>query len=189
MLTERARRYRWADEEPDLVWTVAVVEGRSVDDVLREYGAEPDRPVGEYTFLGLAEVQGDEDDPRAHLQVIVHNGLVLALEHFGWTGVLPGFAERCSAGGRFIAVHWSLSSNPRIVQAADGTLLACVELFAGAKPYAGTPAPTWLDEAAGVRPGELRSTALAFVERQTGVEVGRWVLDERRPAYRIPERP
>ncbi|MGH3761172.1 hypothetical protein [Actinophytocola sp.] len=76
MLTDLARRYRWAGE------------------VVRRYGGDPGRPAGGSTFTQLADVQGDNDDPRCHLQVIVHGRHVIAVEHYGWVGVVPEIARR-----------------------------------------------------------------------------------------------
>jgi hypothetical protein len=111
--------------------------------------------------------------------VIVHNGAVVAVEWRGWTGLVPETARRGSVGGRFFAVHWSLSSNPGVSHAVDGRVTAGFEMFADA------PAPPWLDIGVGV--GELRSTALALLEQQTGVAFERGWLDEPRAAYRVPD--
>lgn len=176
MLTDLARRYRWADEEFDLAWTVAVVQGRDAADVIPVYGGDPARPVGEFVFAGLADLQGDLDNPRHHLQVIVHRGAVVVVEWNGWTGLVPEIARRCSVGGRFFAVHWSLSSNPRVNDAVDGRVAANFEIFAG------TPG---LAEVVDV--GALRSTALALMEQRTGTAFERGWLDDVRAAYRVPD--
>jgi hypothetical protein len=187
VLTDLARRYRWADEDIDLAWTVAVIEGLAADDVIRVYGGDPGQPAGACTFAQLADVQGDIDAPQHHLQVIVHNGLVCVVEWHGWTGTLPEIARRCSVGGRFFAVHWSLSSNPRINQAVDGRVVAYFEMFAGDKPYAGEPAPAWITDGVSVDVDAMRSTALALMEQQTGLAFDRRWLDQVRPAYRVPD--
>lgn len=176
MLSDLARRYRWADEELDLAWTVAVVQGRELADVIRTYGGDPARPVGEFAFAGLADLQGDLDNPLHHLQAIVHRGAVVVIEWNGWTGLVPEIARRCSVGGRFFAVHWSLSSNPRVNHAVDGRVATNLEMFADG-----------VDGADGVEVGALRSTALALMEQQTGIAFERAWLDERRAAYRVPD--
>jgi hypothetical protein len=179
VLTDLARRYRWADEDLDLALAVAVVQGRGVGEVIRSYGGDPERPVGEFAFTTLADLQGDLDQPRHHVQAIVHKGAVVMLEWNGWTGLVPEIARRCSVGGRFFAVHWSLSGNPRVNHAVDGRVAANFEMFADA------PAPPW--RAAAVDVGALRSTALALMEQQTGVAFERGWLGDPRATYRVPD--
>lgn len=187
MLTDQARRYRWADEDYDLAWTVAVITGMGPDDVVRQYGGDPAQPIGEYTLAQLADIQGGEvDDPTYHVQVFVHSGLTVAVEPVGWAGVMPEVSRRCSVGGRFFAVHWSLSTNPRFNEAIDGRVVAQFEMYAGDKPYVGAPVPRWITGVT-VEPTALRSTALALLERQTGLAFDRRWVDEPWPAYRIPD--
>lgn len=56
-------RYAWADNHGAGSidsWTVAVVEGKSAEDVVRICGGKPDKVVGEHTFAQLYYLQGDE---------------------------------------------------------------------------------------------------------------------------------
>ncbi|MGH3518599.1 MAG: hypothetical protein ACRDQ7_14515 [Haloechinothrix sp.] len=49
---------------------MAVVEGITAEDVVRIYGGEPDKPVGECHFAQLYYLQGDERSGyKFHLQV------------------------------------------------------------------------------------------------------------------------
>lgn len=185
-------RYAWADDDHGVgridSWTVAVVEGRSAEDVIRIYGGNPDRPVGECYFAQLYYLQGDERSGyKFHLQVLASGDHVVALENSGYTGNLPEIARRCSAGGgRFFSVYWSLSSLPQLTQAIDGQVTAYFELCPGEEPYTGKPAPPWIKDI-NVDVENLRSTSLALMEQQTGLVFDRDWLTEVRPTYRIPD--
>jgi hypothetical protein len=178
VLNDLVRRYRWADEELDLAWTVAVIEGQPMAEVVRRDGGDPDQSIGDHTFAQLDDLQGDADDLRFHLQTFVHKRHVVAVERNGWTGAVPEIARRCARdNAEFFAVHWSLSSNPRIDQAVDGRVAAYFEMFAGATPHAGGPVPGWMGGLV-VELDRLRSTAMALLEWHTGLAFERQWLDE-----------
>ncbi|MQA61612.1 MAG: hypothetical protein GEU86_08955 [Actinophytocola sp.] len=184
-------RYAWADDQGAgsiESWTVAVVEGMSAEDVVRIYGGDPDRVVGEYRFAQLYYLQGDERSGyRFHLQVLARGDHVVALENHGYTGNLPEIARRCSAdGGRSFSVYWSPSSRPQLLQAIDGQLTSHVDLCSGEEPYTGEPAPPWIKNL-NVDLAKLRSTSLVLLEQQTGLAFDHDWLGEVRPTYRIPD--
>lgn len=178
-------RYAWADDHGAGIesWTVAVVEGRSPDDVVRIYGGDPDKPVGERYFAQLYYLQGDERRGyKFHLQVLTSGEHVVALENGGYTGNLPEIARRCSVdGGRFFSVYWSPSCPPQLIQAIDGQLTAYFKLAS-----TGEPAPPWIKDLS-VDAKKLRSTALALMEQQTGLAFDRDWLTAARLTYRIPD--
>lgn len=179
-------RYAWADDQGTGridSWTLAVVEGKSAEDVVRIYGGNPDKVVGERTFAQLYYLQGDERSGyKFHLQVLGSGDHVVALENSGYTGNLPEIARKCSAGGgRFFSVYWSPSSRPQLTQAIDGQVTAYFELSPGEDL-----APPWIKNLS-VDVKKLRSTALALMEQQTGLAFDRDWLTEVRPTYRIPD--
>lgn len=192
MLNELISRYAWADDySADGIesWTVAAIEGRTADDVVRVYGGDPVESVGDYTFARTLDLQGDGalEPLRFHVQTVNLDHHVLAIENNGYTGNLPEIARRCSAnGGRFFAVYWSVNSNPRINQAIDGRVTANFEMFAGDKSYLGEPAPPWITGIT-IDVHHLRSTALALLEQQAGLPFNREWLNEGRPTYRVPD--
>jgi hypothetical protein len=192
VLSDLIRRFSWADDYSDPAiesWTVAVIEGRTPDEVVRVYGGDPTQPVGDYPFTQLFDLQeGDGIESLSfHLQVMTHDQYVIALENNGYTGAVPEIARRCSAGGgHFFAVHWSMTSNPRINEAHDGTVTAHVETYAGGLPFVGTPTPPWITGITIDLP-HLRSTALALMEQQTGLRCDRDWLTVTRPTFRIPD--
>lgn len=183
--------YAWANDQcagSIESWTVAVVEGRSAEDVVRVYGGDPDRVVGKYCFAQLCYLQGDERSGyKFHLQVLASGDHVVALENHGYTGNLPEVARRCSAdGGRFFSVYWSPSSRPQLVQAIDGQLTSYFDLCLGEEPNTGEPAPPWIKNL-NIDLAKLRSTSLALMEQQTGLAFDRDWLTEVRPTYRISD--
>jgi hypothetical protein len=193
-------RHTWADDYSAggiEGWTVAVIEGRSAEEVVRIYGGDPDHSVGDYTFAESYDLQGEpvpstggctvDSGLSFHLQLLMHGNAVIALENNGYSGTLPEIARRCSAdGAQFFAIYWSMTSNPRITQAIDGRVTAYVETFAGDKPYVGEPAPPWLTGIS-IELDHLRATAMALMEQQTGLAFDREWLNEKRPTYRIPD--
>ncbi len=104
----RVAKYEWI-EDVDLAWTLAVIQGHTVDEVVRTYRGEP---VGTATFEGSAVPEESIGD-YFHVQVFRQGQHVLAIENNGWCGSSPTIARRASAdGGRFSAC----TGHPRILR-------------------------------------------------------------------------
>jgi hypothetical protein len=182
---EQHRRHHWADQDHDLAWTVAVIEGRTEDEVVTLYGGTPGRPTGLLTFE-QAWVPQDDFGRYFHLQTLTLGRHVVAIENNGWTGKSADLAQRVSAKhGRFFSVHWSPVAT-HITQAADGTIIADFEPLDAAPPeQPGDRLPPWLNTVSFTADG-LRSTMLVAMEQQTGLAFDRQWLSTPLPTYRIP---
>ena len=182
--------YTWVNDIE--AWTVAVIQGLPIEDVIRIYGGDPNAPVGEYVFTEADNLRGDDPDHLAfHLQAFTHDGYVIAVEPDGYTGSIPEIARRCStAGGQFFSVYWNVNAVGMLTQALDGTITAYFESLyplAPAEPV--QPAeirPLW---AIGheIEPGLSWQACLAHLQQQTGLAFDRAWLDAKRPTYRIPD--
>ena len=170
-------------------WTVAVIADRSLDEVVRIYGGDPNAPVGDYFFSEAVDLQGPHHtDLRFHLQVLEHAGHVVALENNGWSGSHPEIARRCSAqGGHFFSVYWNVIAFGMLTEAVDGRITACFEFLYPVEPDVeqGTLRPDWA-----IGPEidvELaRQVDMALLQQRTGVRIDPCWLTERLPTYRIP---
>lgn len=174
-------RYAWADDD-DLAWTVAVVDGRTVPEVLAGYGTDGD--LGELDFQAALDVRNEHFDEFAVVQVRSADRLLL-IEPNGWKGSEPETAAELSAGGAtFFSVYWSPVAT-RILQAADGKVTGFFEpTLIGESAGSGDLLPGW------VEPDDfpletLNSACLAAMERQTGVAFDRAWLEVPAPTFRI----
>jgi hypothetical protein len=200
-------RYSWATRIE--AWTVAVVAGRSIEEVVRLYGGNPAAPLGELTFAQADEharallssqstaelathCDALRDSPTTlgfDLQVAEGNGWVAAIENVGYSGSFPEIARRCSAGGgSFFSVHWDIHAAGMLTQAVDGTITARYESL-----YPITPQPRGTDRrpewAIGpdVDVENVWPTCLAQLEQQTGVVIEERWLHQPLPTFRIPD--
>ncbi|WP_253835992.1 DUF6461 domain-containing protein [Actinokineospora globicatena] len=180
------RRYRWADEDRDLAWTLGVVAGRSVDEVVAAYGGGAGQ-VGERLVFAGAQVGAGELGAVSLVQVLEVGEYVVAVENNGWRGKDVGVARRASAaGGGFISVFWNLNANYKVTQAADGELLASFDpLTVQHPPPPGEVYPPWITEVVFTDTG-LHAALLAVVEHQTGLVIDRGWLTTPLPTYRVP---
>lgn len=166
--------------EADLAWTLAVVEGRSVDDVVRAYRGES---VGAATFVDSAVPEEDFGE-YFHVQVFARGAHVLAVENNGWCGSSPTIACAASIGGRFLSVYWA-PENFSIHQAINGDLTAAFDPV-----MVGLPAgerdlhPDWIT-GVDFRAEPIQPLCLALVEQQTGLAFDRRWLDVPWPTYRV----
>jgi hypothetical protein len=181
-------KYAWVNEIE--AWTVSVVEGRRMDDVIRTFGGDPAAPVGEFTFAGVNEQRGPQfDHLEFYVQLLSVGECVVAIEHTGWSGSLPEIARRCSTnGGRFFSVYWNVNAFGMITQAIDGTITASFEaLFPfGPTENQGERRPDWAIGPEG--DVELAwQVDMALLEQQTGVEVDPAWLRTPLPTYSIPD--
>lgn len=182
-------RYRWVDDpDLDLAWTVATITGRTADEVVQTYGGDPADPVGELTYEG-AGVPYDDFGKYFHLQILVPDGHVVAIENNGWSGTLPETGRRASANGAaFFSVYWSPSAD-RLMQAVDGTVTAYFN------PLRYDPAddrfdvyPAWAAGAGLEHDGtDAGPICMALMEQQTGLAFQPEWLDLALPTYRIPD--
>jgi len=179
-------RYQWANEDYDLSWTVAAVEGRTEAEVIRAYGGDPEHPIGSMTFADTVTLVPEEELGEWFvIQTMTTGRHVVALENNGWLGTRPELAERVTAdGGTFFSVQWSPVAS-RIVQAEDSKLLADFEpLFAGEDT--GELVPQWAREAVFAADG-LRAAMLQAMEEQAGLTFDRTWLEAPLRTYRVSE--
>lgn len=182
-MRELIDRYQWV-QQLDVVMTFAVIQGRSVDEVVRIYGGDPAKSQLMTTIE--AEDAGLDDD--FYFQVFEHQDAVVALENNGWSGTVPEIARRASADeGRFFSVHWNGNGMFRITEARGGKVVAYFEPTFGTEPTAPDDiVPEW---AAGLelQPDELRAACLALVEQQMGVAFEEEWLVKKLPTFPIPD--
>lgn len=183
-------RYAWVKEIE--AWTVAVIEGRTRDEVIRIYGGDPSSPAGDYLFSQMFDLQGnDPDSLKFHVQAIESGDHVVALENNGWSGSFPEIARRCSMnGGRFVSTHWDIHAKGMFTQAIDGNITAYFESFYPVAPEEPSqPAEIRPEWAIGpeVAVGQVWQTCLALIEQQTGLAIDPYWLGQQRSTYRIPE--
>jgi hypothetical protein len=183
---DQVRRYGWADEDPDLAWTLAVVTGRAIDDVIRAYAGDPDQ---EPTSLRFAQAQVPPDELGAYslIQVRQEAARVVLIENNGWLGKRAEVAQRASGSdGTFLSVFWSLNANYKVVQAENGRLTASFDPLSVRHPApAGETYPDWITEVVFTHES-LNAVLLAVVEQQTGLVFDPVWLAEPMPTYRIP---
>jgi hypothetical protein len=189
LLEELIGKYAWVNDIE--AWTVAVIEGKTRDDMIRIYGGDPGNSVGDYYFAQMADLQGpgDPEHLRFHVQVFTHGSFVVAVEENGWTGSLPEIARRCSAGGgQFFSVYWNVNAFGLLTQAIDGKVAARFEALYPIAPDPPQPneiRPPW---AVGPEPdvGLSWQICMALMEQQTGLAFDQQWLSDPRPTYRIP---
>jgi hypothetical protein len=175
-------RYHWV-EVKDFAWTAAVIEGRSEADIVRGYGGDPDHPVGVMPF---AVATSEEIGVYSYVQTFTHDRYVVVLENNGWAGADPTLAREMSRnGGQFFSIYWSPVSE-RIVQAADGKLIAnFIPTFP--PPYLEDLYPAWWTDEM-FCPPTMYSGMLEAMTQQTGLVFKQEWLDKELPTYRIPNK-
>ncbi|HEY0638243.1 MAG TPA: DUF6461 domain-containing protein [Pseudonocardiaceae bacterium] len=183
---DRVRRYHWADEDTNLAWTLAVVSGRTPDEVIRAYGGDPTQ-APEVMSFALVQVPPDELGSFSLVQMAEAGGRVVAIENNGWRGKAAEVAERASeGGGSFLSVFWNLNANYKVTQARDGKLTASFDPLTVQHPAPpGEIYPDWITDVV-FTDEELHAELLAVVEHQTGLPIDPAWLREPRPTYRVP---
>lgn len=119
--------YAWVKDVE--AWTIAVISGRTADQVLRTYGGDPSTSVGDLTF-GELDVRraGSDDDVVFHAQLVPHGDVVVVVENDGYSGAFPEIARRCSADrGWFFSVYWNIHAAGMVTHAVDGAITARFE--------------------------------------------------------------
>lgn len=176
-------RYQWANEDFDLSWTVAAVEGRTEAEVIQAYGGDPEHPIGSMPFADTLNLVPEEELGEWFvIQTMTTGRRVVVLENNGWLGTSPELAERVTAdGGKYFSVQWSPVAS-RIVQAEGGKLLADFEpLFAD--QGSGELVPQWAHEVVFAADG-LRAAMLLAMEEQAGLGFEKVWLNAALPTYR-----
>ncbi len=186
-MRELIERYAWADEDYDLAWTVAAIDGMHADAVLVAYGADPSSNLGEVTFAEALVERNDHLDEYGLLQVRECGRQMVAFEPNGWAGNSPAVAETLSAhGGHFFSVYWSPVAY-QIIEARDGRLTARFDPnFIGLPAGANDMMPGWVGDD-DFPLAHLRSASMAALHQQTGIAIDRAWLTEPLATYRIPE--
>ncbi|WDZ83632.1 DUF6461 domain-containing protein [Micromonospora cathayae] len=113
--------YRWIHRSPlSTAATVTVVTGTTTGDVLRAFGADPDRPVR----LRDLRLQPGADPWVAVLDT---GAAVLAVEYNGYLGSRAEVLLAASAQGRAASMFWNVNAVTRLSFAERGRLLASFE--------------------------------------------------------------
>jgi hypothetical protein len=186
-MRELRNKYAWADEDYDLAWTVAVVEGLDPGYLLALYGGSPAASLGRLTFAEAMRQRTDHFDDYSVFQILGHDRQLVAIEPNGWTGNMPEIARRATAsGGTFFSVYWSPSTF-QILQAKDGQVTGSFDPnFIGLPAGANDLLPGWVgDDDFPLE--QLKASCMAAMEQQTGVAFDRAWLDKPLPTYRIPD--
>lgn len=187
---EPARRpehaYRWIRRSPvSEAATVTVVTGATVEQVLRAFGADPDRPEP------IDGIQRDLSLRRSidpWLTVLDAGDAVVAVEDNGFRGANAAVLRAASAGGRAASMFWNVNAVTRLSFAEAGQLLAAFEPWGREEPPPEAAAALAGLDFAGV--GDRVEKGLVAVERFTGRGITAADLTRIRSAgigYRIAE--
>ncbi|XVU21196.1 DUF6461 domain-containing protein [Actinoplanes sp. CA-054009] len=165
---ERAARpehaYRWVRRSRlTVAATVTVVTGASVEEALRAFGADPERPTP------IDAIQRDLSLRHAIDPWVIAldaGDAVLLVEDNGFRGANSAVLQAASAGGRAASMFWNVNSLTRLSFAERGDLLASFEPWGGEEtPLVVAEALTGIDFA---EQGYRKEKGLAAVERFTG---------------------
>ncbi len=174
-------RYRWIRQSRLAVAaTVTVATGLPAADVVRGFGADPDRPKPP------AELRQAYADPW--LAVLDLGGVVLVIEENGYLGSHEDVLTAISRAGAAASMFWNVNAVTRLSFARDGELLASFE------PGLGEPdlSPETAAALAGLDFEDYRDLdekGLVAVERFTGRGLHAEDLEEIERAgvaYRVP---
>jgi Family of unknown function (DUF6461) len=119
------RAYRWVEGTSlGVAATVTVVTGSTAADVLRAFGADPERPE---SLSAISEEMIDTMSIDPWVAVLDAGTSVLAVEYNGWQGSDENVLVRASVGGRAASMFWNVNGVTRLSFAEHGRLLASVE--------------------------------------------------------------
>lgn len=185
MSDELIRKYEWVTDIE--AWTIAVIKGRSFDEVVRIYGGDSSEPAGELSFAAVDERRAGHVE--FYLRIVSHGDALVAIENDGYSGAFPEIARRCSVGGgELFSVYWNIHAAGVVTHAVDEAITARFEsLFPiEPEPRGGDRRPDW---AVGpeVEPQLAWQVSMAQLEQRTGVEVDPEWLRMPLPTYRIPD--
>lgn len=183
-MLEQRQHHLWVDDDYDLAWTVAAIEGRTEDEVVDAYSGGRSEPVGWMEF-SKAYVPEDDLGDYFMIQILSHGRHVVVIENNGWLGTRKEIVRRASVNGELFSLYWSPAGD-RVVQATNGTITAWFEpLSVGDASGEGDTHPDWLRDVVFTTEG-LHSTMLALMEQQSGLNFNRGWLSTSLPTYRIP---
>ncbi|MEV1319931.1 DUF6461 domain-containing protein [Micromonospora arborensis] len=156
--------YRWIRRSPlSQAATVTVVTGATVEQTLRAFGADPDRPES------INDIQRDLSLRRAidpWITVLNGGDAVLVVEDNGFRGTDATVLRNASTGGRAASMFWNVNALTRLSFAEAGQLLAAFEPWGREEhPPEIAAALLGLDFA---EPGDRNEKGLVAVTRFTG---------------------
>ncbi|MFG1871610.1 DUF6461 domain-containing protein [Micromonospora arborensis] len=159
-----AHAYRWIRRSPiSQAATVTVVTGATVEQTLRAFGADPDRPES------INDIQRDLSLRRATdswITVLDGSDAVLVVEDNGFRGTDAAVLRIASTGGRAASMFWNVNALTRLSFAEAGQLLAAFEPWGREEhPPEVAAALAGLDFA---EPGDRAEKGLVAVARFTG---------------------
>jgi hypothetical protein len=175
-------KYEWADQDYNLAWTVSVIKGRTVDEIVTIYGGNPKA----VQFMQFKDAQPpiDEFGEYFYLQVLTLGDTLIAIENNGWSGNLPEISRQASKdAGQFFSVYWNVEGRWHILEARNGTVTAYFDV--GLR-HDSDLLPEWITEIDPAAPN-MDSLCLAVLEKQTGIAFDRTWLTTELPTYRIPD--
>ncbi|WP_207913891.1 DUF6461 domain-containing protein [Micromonospora sp. KC213] len=122
------RAYRWIRRTPlSVAATVTVVTGMTVEEVLRAFGADPDRPEAIRDLELQSNLRRYLD---AWVAVLDTAEAVLAVEYNGFRGSDGAVLRAASARGRAASMFWNVNALTQLSFAERGRLLASFEPWA-----------------------------------------------------------
>ncbi|GLZ38619.1 hypothetical protein [Actinokineospora sp. NBRC 105648] len=186
-----SERYRWLDDALDIDWSVAVINGRTLDEVVATYGGDVSKPLGPMDYASAKTWRNQHFDDGGIICVRQLPGAVLVIEPNGWASSIAEIARRQSAnGGHFFSVYWSPSAF-QVLAANDGTVSALFDPVylepADDQPRSGEVYPAWLTGSEFLDDRHIRSTCITLLEEHTGVQIERTWLGEPHATYSIPD--
>ncbi|MFJ8965854.1 hypothetical protein ACIRG5_41340 [Lentzea sp. NPDC102401] len=182
-MPELSGKYDWITNL-DVVLTLSVVSGRTVEEVVGIFGGNTAEPQL-MTTIEAEDAQLDDD--HAYVQAFEHKSTAILLENNSWTGTVPEIARRASANeAHYIAVHWNVNGAFQVVEAIDGKIMAFFDPMRVGENDPGEVQPAWLDDVS-FQPGHHRTACLALVERQSGIVFEQEWLVKKLPTFRIPD--
>jgi len=120
--------YRWIEKGPlSAAATVTVIHGRTLDEVISTFGADPAAPVSIEETAGVPS-RRLHGAPEQLLAVLAVDDMVLAVEDHGSHGADPDTLVTLSRKGKAVSLYWAGNA---------GFLLAIAER--GKLSYAGDP--------------------------------------------------
>ena len=181
--THSARGFDWVDSLEAYCFTAAV--GIDADEMIRRLGGNPALPGSPRTF---AECFWPADGPQWAQIGPVDTGLLVA-EHNGWRA--EETIEPLSRGGRVACFFRNVQAVMRFIYAVDGRVVAEFDPLLESGPRSGAD-PRSIEVALRDLPFGLfaaEQSALALLERLTGVRVARSWLDTPQRCVALPPLP
>ena len=172
--------YAWVEDLEAYCFTAVV--GLDLDEAVRRLGANPASPGDVRTF---EECFWPADGPQWAQVGLVDGGLLVA-EHNGWRA--EESAERLSQGARLACFFRNVQAVMHFVYAVDGAVLAEFDPLLDRRPAQGRD-PQVIESALRGLPFGLfgaEPSALALLERLTGVRVERSWLEAPQRAVALP---